>query len=152
ADDFFGESAFLSLPQRPEQAMAMESAKLMAWNMPALAAIVLRHPSLGIALMQILVRRATALKERIESFTADPIGRRLARSLIRFADRQGTKQEDGAVRMPPFTHELLAQYVGTSREAVTYYMNEFRRQGSVRYSRKGITLQPDSLNLWLVPV
>jgi len=54
------------------------------------------------------------------------------------------------VRMAPFTHELLAQYVGTSREIVTYYMNQFRRRGYLRYSRKGITLYRDALNSWLL--
>ena len=42
--------------------------------------------------------------------------------------------------MLPLTHELLSQYVGTSREVVTQYMNQFRRQGYLRYSRKSIIL------------
>ena len=46
--------------------------------------------------------------------------------------------------MIPFTHELLSQYVGTSREIVTHYMNQFRRQGYLRYSRKGILLHRDA--------
>jgi len=44
---------------------------------------------------------------------------------------------------------LLGQYVGTSREIVTHYMNMFRRQGYVRYSRKGIVLFRDAFNEWL---
>jgi len=53
------------------------------------------------------------------------------------------------VRMMPFTHELLSQYVGTSRELVTQCMNQFRRQGYVRYSRQCILLHRDALNNWL---
>ena len=73
-------------------------------------------------------------------FSADKIHRRLVRLLIRFSERFGTTEDDGSVQMGPFTHELLAQYVGTSREIVTHYMNQFRRQGYLRYSRKGIIL------------
>jgi CRP-like cAMP-binding protein len=51
--------------------------------------------------------------------------------------------------MVPFTHELLSQYVGTSREIVTHYMNQFRRQGYIRYSRKGILLYRDAFKDWL---
>ena len=51
--------------------------------------------------------------------------------------------------MVPFTHELLSQYVGTSREMVTHYMNQFRRQGYLRYSRKGIILYKDAFKEWL---
>ena len=57
--------------------------------------------------------------------------------------------EDGSVHMAPFTHELLSQYVGTSREIVTHYMNQFRRQGYLRYSRKGILLYRDAMKDWL---
>jgi CRP/FNR family transcriptional regulator, cyclic AMP receptor protein len=79
----------------------------------------------------------------------DNIARRLARSLIRFSERLGTTEQDGSVRLAPFTHELLSQYVGTSREIVTHYMNQFRRQGYLRYSRKGIVLYRDAFKEWL---
>ena len=61
----------------------------------------------------------------------------------------GTLDADGSVRMSPFTHELLSQYVGTSREIVTHYMTQFRKRGYLRYSRKGITLHRESLRAWL---
>jgi CRP-like cAMP-binding protein len=86
---------------------------------------------------------------RIESFSIDNIGRRLVRSLIRFSERLGQQSEDGLVDMMPFTHELLSQYVGTSREIVTHYMNQLRRQGYLRYSRKGIALNREALREWL---
>src|ERR1044071_7165754 len=89
------------------------------------------------------------LPHRIESFSVDNIARRLARSLIRFSERLGTPEDDGSIRMVPFTHELLSQYVGTLREIVTHYMNQFRRQGYLRYSRKGIILYRDAFREWL---
>jgi CRP-like cAMP-binding protein len=58
-------------------------------------------------------------------------------------------EEDGSVRMTPFTHELLSQYVGTSREIVTQYMNQFRRQGYLKYSHKGIVLYREAFRDWL---
>ena len=63
--------------------------------------------------------------------------------LIDFA-RSGTRQADGAVQIPPLTHETLSGYIGTSREIVTFHMNQLRRQGFLRYSRKGIQLFPDA--------
>jgi CRP-like cAMP-binding protein len=86
---------------------------------------------------------------RIESFSVDNIARRLARTLIRFSERLGQRNDDGSVQMMPFTHELLSQYVGTSREIVTHYMNQFRREGYLRYSRKGILLYRDAMRDWL---
>jgi CRP/FNR family cyclic AMP-dependent transcriptional regulator len=148
-DEFFGESAFLSLPHRAEQATALENVKLMTWTSSEIEDIVMKKPRLAVALMQILVQRTIDFTHRIESFSVDNIARRLARSLIRFSDRLGVAEGDGSIRMVPFTHELLSQYVGTSREIVTHYMNQFRRQGYLRYSRKGIILYRDAFREWL---
>jgi CRP/FNR family transcriptional regulator, cyclic AMP receptor protein len=148
-DEFFGESALLNLAQRTEQASALEPVKLMAWSTAEIEDIVTKRPRLAVALLQILVQRTVDFGQRIESFSVDNIARRLARSLIRFSERLGTPEADGSICMAPFTHELLSQYVGTSREIVTHYMNQFRRQGYLRYSRKGITLYCDAFKEWL---
>jgi CRP/FNR family transcriptional regulator, cyclic AMP receptor protein len=144
-DELFGESAFLDVPHYFERTRAMETAKLMTWPTSDIEGLVMKRPRLAVALLQILAQRNADLTRRIESFSIDTIERRLARSLIRFSDRLGTPEADGAVRMMPFTHVLLAQYVGTSREIVTYYMNRFRKHGYVDYSRHGILLHCDAL-------
>jgi CRP/FNR family transcriptional regulator len=149
-DEFFGESAFLNLPRRAEQASALEDARLMAWAASEIEDIVMKRPLLAVALLQILTQRTIDFTHRIEGFSVDNIARRLARSLLRFSDRLGTLDADGSVRMSPFTHELLSQYVGTSREIVTHYMNQFRKKGYLRYSRKGITLHREALRGWLL--
>jgi CRP/FNR family transcriptional regulator, cyclic AMP receptor protein len=80
------------------------------------------------------------------SFSVDTIERRLAGSLIRFSERLGILEDGGFVRIMPFTHELLSRYVGTSREIITQYMNRFRKQGYLTYSRRrGILLHRDFL-------
>jgi len=148
-DEFFGESAFLGLAQRTEIAVALENTKVMTWMTNEIEEITMKRPKLAIALLQLLVQRSMDFGYRIESFSVDNIARRLARTLIRFSERLGSKNDDGSVQMIPFTHELLSQYVGTSREIVTHYMNQFRRQGYLRYSRKGIMLYRDALREWL---
>jgi len=148
-DEFLGESAFLNSPARDEQALALENTKVMTWTTAEIEDIVMRRPRLAVALLQILVQRSIEFGHRIESFSVDNIARRLARTLIRFSERLGQSMEDGSVQMMPFTHELLSQYVGTSREIVTHYMNQFRRQGYLRYSRKGILLYRDAMKDWL---
>ena len=148
-DEFFGESAFLNLPHRAEQVTTLEDTKLMAWTAAEIEDIVLKRPHLAMAMLQILVQRTINLTQRIESFSVDNIARRLARSLLRFAERLGTPQPDGSVKMAAFTHELLSQYVGTSREIVTHYMNQFRRMGYLQYSRRGVVLFRAPFEQWL---
>lgn len=148
-DEFFGESAFVGTAPRAEQATALESTKLMAWGTSEIEDVIGKRPRLAVALVQIFVQRTMEFADRIESFSADNIPQRLARTLLRFSDRLGNQQENGTVSMGPFTHELLSQYVGTSREIVTHYMNQFRKQGHLEYSRKGIVLHRMVMQDWL---
>jgi CRP/FNR family transcriptional regulator len=148
-DEFFGESGFLGEQHRVEEAVALEATKVMTWSTSEIEDLMVRRPRLGVALVQLLVRRSLDFGARIESFSIDNIGRRLVRSLIRFSERLGQDSKEGFTDMMPFTHELLSQYVGTSREIVTHYMNQFRRDGYLQYSRKGIALNRDALREWL---
>jgi CRP-like cAMP-binding protein len=143
--ELFGESAFLYAPRRSEVATAVESAELMTWAVSDMEDLVKRRPPLAVALVQFLAQRNAELTRRIESLSIDSVERRLARSLIRFSERLGTPEKDGAIRMMPFTHVMLSRYVGTTREIVTQHMNRFRKQGYVRYSRSGILLYRGAL-------
>lgn len=148
-DDFFGEAAFLRLGHTSEEARAFEKTKLMAWTASEIESLATKQPRLAVALMQVLVQRNLDLTQRIESFSMDDISRRVARTLVRLSDRMGAREGDGSVRMLPLTHELLSQYVGTSREVITLHMNRFRRQGYLRYSRKGMVLHREAFQDWL---
>ncbi len=148
-DEFFGEAAFLGPQRRAEQAIAMEDTKVMTWPVPDIERFIVKRPRLGVALVQIAAERIRDSVYRIDSFSTENISRRLVRTLLRFAERLGQAEPDGSVHMRPFTHELLAQYIGTSREIVTHWMARFQRQELVRYSRTGMLLHPDRLRKWM---
>jgi CRP-like cAMP-binding protein len=148
-DEFFGEAGLLNLSNPSEQAIAHQRSTLMSWQSADVEEIMRKQPRLAIALLQFFGQRSLVLAQRMESLFFDPIDARLARSLLRFAERLGTEQHDGQVLMEPLTHELLAQYVGTSREVVTCHMANLRRLGYVKYSRKAIELDRPGLTTWL---
>lgn len=148
-DELFGESAFLDAPRRSERATVIEKARLMSWPISDVEDLVTKRPRLAVALLQILAQRNADFARRIESLSIDTIEQRLARSLIRFSERLGNPEEDGSVRMMPFTHEMLSRYIGTSREVVTQHMSRFRKQGYVDYSRQGIRLHRETLSTLL---
>ena len=148
-DELFGESAFVNGHRCTEQATALESAQVMVWPISAVEDLVTKRPRLAVSLLQISAQRTVDFAHRIESFSIDKVERRLARSLIHFSERLGTPEGDGSVRMMPFTHELLSQHIGTSREIVTVHMNQLRKQGYLRYSRREIVLYRDALTAWI---
>jgi len=145
SEELFGESALGGVARDCEQAVAHEDTRVMTWAISDIEDLVTRRPRLAVALLQIMAHRNADLARRVESFAMDTIERRLARSLIRFAERLGTPVEDGSVRMLPLTHGMLSRYVGTSREIISHYMNQFRRLGYLNYSRKEIQLYSDAL-------
>jgi len=144
-DDFFGESALLGVSTLQERAQALDNVILMSWTSSEIEDQVERQPRLGIALLQMLVKRTLDYEERMQSFALDKTPERVVRSLLRFADRLGTPAEDGSLKVPPLTHQVISEYVGTSREIVTFQMNHLRQKGYLRYSRKGIQVYSDAL-------
>ena len=144
-EELFGESAFLGVPYRADRATALEKTSVMAWAISEVEGLVMKRPRLAVALLQVLAQRNVEFTRRIESFSRESIDRRLAGALIRFSERLGTKQEDGSLKMMPFTHDLLSRYVGTSREIITHHMGQFRRQGYLSYSRQGIVLYREAM-------
>src|ERR1035437_4082178 len=103
----------------------------MTWAISAMEDLVMKRPRLAVALLQNPAQRNAEFTRRIESFAIDSVEQRLARSLLRFSERLGTPEQDGSIRMMPFTHALLSRYVGTSREIVSHHMNRFRKRGYV---------------------
>ena len=144
-DDFFGESALLGTPRHCERAVALDNTTLMSWSSTEIEDQVQRQPRLGVALLQMLVKRGLDYEERLQSFALDKTPERVARSLLRFAERLGIPTEDGSTYVPPLTHQVISEYVGTSREIVTFQMNYLRQKGCLRYSRKGIQVYADAL-------
>jgi CRP/FNR family cyclic AMP-dependent transcriptional regulator len=144
-DELFGESAFHPTTGRNEMAEAIERTEAMSWTVTEMEELVTERPRLAMALLRAFSQRNAEYARRIECFAIDSIARRLARSLLRFSERLGTPEAGGSVSMIPITHEMLARYVGTSREIVTHHMSEFRKHGYVTYSRRAISLHSDRL-------
>jgi CRP-like cAMP-binding protein len=84
------------------------------------------------------VRQCLELRNRIESMAMYKTPERIMLALTQLASSMGTAMADNATRIPALTHHTLAEYVGTSREIVTFQLNRLRRIGCLRYTRKYI--------------
>jgi CRP/FNR family transcriptional regulator, cyclic AMP receptor protein len=144
-DDFFGESSLLGSARYSERALALDNVTLMSWSSAEIEEQIEKQPRLGVALLQMLVKRGLDYEDRLQSFALDKTPERVIRALLRFSERLGTKTEDGSIKIPPLTHQVISEYVGTSREIVTFQMNQLRQKGYIRYSRKGIQVYADAL-------
>jgi CRP/FNR family transcriptional regulator, cyclic AMP receptor protein len=138
AEGLFGESCLVGPLNRNESASALDNVTLMSWSRAEIEQQVEREPRLGIALSQYLVRECLELQDRIESMAVHKTPERVMLALLQLATDLGSPAPDGATRVASLTHHTIAEFVGTSREIVTFQMNRLRRLGLIRYSRKFI--------------
>jgi CRP-like cAMP-binding protein len=143
-EGLFGEAVLIG--GRPsESAVALDAATVMYWTREEIEQQIEREPRLGLALSQYLVRQCIGLHERIESMAVHKTPERVMVALLQLADQMGEPQPDGATRLASLTHHTIAEYIGTSREIVTFQMNRLRRKGMIRYTRRYIDVVTPAL-------
>jgi CRP-like cAMP-binding protein len=136
-EDLFGEAVLVG-GHAAETAVVLDTAMLMSWTRDEIESQIERQPRLGVALARYFVRQCLALQERIEAAALHKTPERVLLAFAQLADLLGTPQPDGAMRIDSLTHHTIADYVGTSREIVTFQMNRIRQLGLIRYNRRYI--------------
>ena len=85
----------------------------MSWAISDIEDLVMERPRLGVALLQILAASGTSSSiAGSRAFPSTPSSGGSPACLIRFADRLGVSEDDGSVRMMPFTHEAAVTLRG----------------------------------------
>ena len=120
----------------------------MSWTAEELQHHIERQPLLGLALCQYFVTHHRMMMERLTGMMSSPnIRTRVMRSLLQLARSIGVPTPAGALRLHGLTHQLIAAYVGTTREIVTAEMNRLRSRGYVSYTpRSYLDVYPAGLS------
>ncbi|HUK19147.1 MAG TPA: Crp/Fnr family transcriptional regulator [Bryobacteraceae bacterium] len=139
-EGLFGEACMIGGASGAEAVVAIDNVTVMSWTRSEIELQIEREPRLGVALTQYMVRQCLELKDRIESMAIYKTPERVMLAFVQLAATLGTPMADGATRVASLTHHTLAEFVGTSREIVTFQMNRLRRLGLIRYSRQYIDI------------
>lgn len=149
AERLFGESSLIGPLARREAAVALDNAMLMSWSRHEIERQMEREPRLGIALSQYLVCECLELQARIECMAFHKTPERVMLALLQLAADLGSPMPGGSLRVDSLTHHTIAEFVGTSREIVSFQMNRLRRLGLLsvlaaiyRYPCAGDTRNP----------
>ena len=144
-DGFFGDAGLWSAPTVAERMVAATSTEIMSWPAEEVEAQIRREPTLGLALIEELCARCTALRERIFALAVLPTRPRLIVTLLHLGDTVGEETDNRMTRLSGFSHQLIADYVGTSREIITMELNWLRQRGAIEYKRAYMDLSKDAL-------
>ena len=136
----FGEMSILGQEMYNTFAEAVDDCLLCVMSRYDVERLILRTPAVSLRLMKLLSGRLKETETRLEELAFQSISSRLASLLLRLYNDQGTVIQG-------FTHQDLADMVGTYRETATQTLNEFKSAGLIEIGRKRINIiDPNGLN------
>ena len=101
------------------------------------------------AVEQALSRAAGVHLSRLAHALADtevPVPARIARTMVRLAERFGQESAGGGMRLTlPITHDTIAAMVGAARETTTSVMQSLRQLGLLEGTRGRYLFDPEAL-------
>lgn len=129
--DVFGNLSPFMPQLRLGSAVAMTPSVAVEFDRESLRWWITTHHPAAIRVFQIAVDRANTLLEVMEDLLAPEISNRVARVLLRHAERFGRVTSEGVRVTLDLSQHELAQHVGASRERVNRALSAFARRGWV---------------------
>lgn len=131
----FGEMSLIGQGMHHTFAEAVGDCMLCVMSRADVERLMREKPQVAFRIVETLGDRLTHTERRLEDIAFKSIASRLAGTLIRLSDEAG---EDHNVL--GYTHQDLAEMLGTYRETVTQTLNEFKADGLVEIGRKQVVL------------
>jgi CRP/FNR family transcriptional regulator, cyclic AMP receptor protein len=133
-DNFFGTRSLIDGHRRAAAATALTSCSLVRITRAAAVHLLRTEPDFAEMLATYLALQMQRDEESLADQLIHRSERRLARALMRLADHEGAEKAVIAIRV---NQADLASMIGTTRSRVSHFMNRFRRQGFIDYTRQG---------------
>jgi CRP-like cAMP-binding protein len=131
----FGNMPLIGQQMHGAFAEAIEDCLMGLMSRADLEQVILSKPAVALRLLEALGQRLIATETRLEEVAFKGIPARLASLLLRLARDQG-----GVNVITGYTHQSLAELIGTYRETTTQALNNFKAKGLVRIRRKRLEL------------
>jgi CRP/FNR family transcriptional regulator, cyclic AMP receptor protein len=137
AGDFLGEACLCDASsEHVASAMAMESTVVLAIQKKELLRVLREDENFRSCFISYLVRQKAKTEADLIDQLRNSSEKRLARALLLLARRDN--QVSAKTTIPYIPQETLAEMIGTTRSRVNVFMNKFRRQGFIDYSKGGL--------------
>jgi CRP/FNR family transcriptional regulator, cyclic AMP receptor protein len=131
----FGEMSLIGQGMHSTFAEAVDECKLCVMSRSDVERLMREKPQVALRIVEALGSRLVQMERQIEDVAFKSIPARLASLLLRLADEQSSDTIKG------YTHQDLADMVGTYRETVTLTLNELKADGLLEIGRKRVLLK-----------
>lgn len=131
----FGEMSLVGQGMHNTFAEAVDECLLCVMSRADVERLMKEKPQVAFRFVEALGDRVTDLESRLEEIAFRSIPERLASLLLRLATEQGRGDE-----VTGYTHQDLAEMLGTYRETITQTLNDFKSDQLIDISRKKVTI------------
>lgn len=130
--DTVGEMSLVDSAGRSANVVTTEPSRLLWMDRTTFQACLRTLTPLANNLVRLLANRLRFANEQIQALCTLDVTGRVARQILAMADRYGSRQEGGDVRIPlRLTQSDLAEIVGASRERVNQVIVDFKHRGFI---------------------
>lgn len=149
--DFFGEMAIIDREIRSASARALEVSRILVLRRQDFGRILEGNPRIAFRVMQTLCARLRNADVQIDMLSFQGVLGRVANTLLELAQKHGVKTARGTRIDSEFTHEDLAEMVGSAREMVTKILNRFKRANAIALEGRHISITDEAqLRAWIL--
>jgi CRP-like cAMP-binding protein len=136
----WGEAAY------PASARAQEDAVVLLLPADGFSDLIAHQPAFALAVVHELGQRLRTAEARIRELQTERVERRIARVLLRLANKTGVQTESGIELGGPLTRQDLAELAGTTLSTASRTLSAWDQQGIVDARRERVTIvQPHQL-------
>lgn len=133
-DTFFGDMPLAGQHMYGAYAEALDDCTVCVLRRADLERLVQTMPQVAVRLLEVVGSRLIEAESAIEELAFKSVPARLATMLLRLSGAQKSRDLVG------YTHQDLAEMVGTYRETATLALDDFKRRGLVELGRKQIRI------------
>ncbi len=134
--DFFGEMSLIDDQPTPFDAITMADSELLILRREDFLRCLADIPGMSLGLLRALCGRLRQADSRIGGLVFLDVKGRVARLLLELTENQPT-----GVVPRGFTHNVLAQMIGATRETVSRTISELSEAGAIETARTKVTIK-----------
>jgi CRP/FNR family cyclic AMP-dependent transcriptional regulator len=139
--EVIGEIAVTRRPTHEDTATATDPVDVVHIPLRCVELLLAHNPELVLRLLQLMVERRLDTERRIESLLSRSVESRVAEFLLDAAQRSGIPDSRGLLIGVKYTHQEIADYVGSTRETVTLTLGELKRNGLLLFDHRRIIVR-----------
>ena len=141
--DFFGEMGIIENKPRSATAVVNKDSTMVVFAKDDFLFLIKKHPEISLNMIGDLSKRLRKADKDIENLSFFNVEMRLKKF---FKERgiQSEEKENHFILNNSFTHQELANYIGTSRETITRIFKKLEEKELITYKNDKIILKYDN--------